>query len=126
MSPHELLQNLFYAFACDAVCRIGGVHGMLHVVAGRCGAELDGGCVLLAVHLKLLNALRELAGAEHEHARSERVEGSGMAYLYLLHPEAYADALSHYCQGTEAGHAKGFVYGDDFAFGEIHSQYVVY
>ena len=76
--------------------------------------------------LKLLDAFGELARAEHKHTSSKRVERSGMTHLQFLHSKTHTQTLAHKGKSAEARHVKGFVDGDDFAFGEIHSLYVVY
>ena len=76
--------------------------------------------------LKLLDALGELACAKHQHTCSEGIERSGMPHLEFLHSKTHTQTLTHKGKSAEARHFNGFVDGDDFAFGEIHSQYVVF
>ena len=54
------------------------------------------------------------------------VERTGMTHLQFLHSKTHTQTLAHKGKSAEARHVKGFVDGDDFAFGEIHSLYVVY
>lgn len=118
---HELCQNLLQRLTCDGVSREGLVHGVLHVVAGSGGTELQRGDILLAVELKFLNALREASRAEHQHTGGKRIECAGMAYLDALYAKTLADAGADKRQGTEARHTERLVNGDNFALGEIHS-----
>ena len=98
---NELSEHLLYQLTGDMACRVGHVHGVLTVVAGRRGTQLQRGCVFLRGLLQLFDALCGLSGTENQYARGQGVEGAGMTRLQTLHMECLRQTGAHVCQRTE-------------------------
>ena len=102
---------------------VGGGKGLvdlvLHIIARRGGAQLQRGFILLGMGLQRLYLLGTLAGAEYQHAGSQRVEGAGVAYLDSM-SEGVGQHVAHVGQRLEAGNAIGLVDGKYLTCLEVH------
>ena len=81
---HETLQHFLNLLTCDMSRRILLVHGMLHIITGRRGSQLERCRIFLRMLLQFLNLFGGPSRTENEHTGCQWIECSGMSDLHFI------------------------------------------
>ena len=117
---HELRKCLLNQLSGDMTRGIGIVYGMLTVVTGRSGTQLERSSVFLCMKLQRLDILRHLTRTQYQHPCCQGVKRTGMPHLHPLHVQTFRHEITDMCQRPKARHAIGLIDIDEGTFLEVH------